>query len=119
MTFRNLLCMCTFVGGTHYQTRTSGRCSPGTEIKSQYGCMDAADYFDVKSLSNDNKYKSKYDPPGCYFDGHDGGKLKFNYDGGNTGYCTSYEKCVCRYDPKATTTTTGTYSVHAYLRTES
>ena len=101
--------MCTFVGGYYgYQLRSSGRCPNNTEIKSISECTRAAQFLILydQSVSSDNLYKAPYDPPGCYYEG---GSLKFNNYGGNYGYCSSDDKCLCKVPQSTTTTTTGTF----------
>ena len=45
------------------------------------------------TAEDDNQYGAPLDPAGCYFEG---GKLKMNVKGGNTGYCSSRDKCLCQ-----------------------
>ena len=42
---------------------------------------------------DDEQSKKTYDPPYCYLEG---GVLRFNSDGSNTGECSVEDKCVCR-----------------------
>ena len=85
--------MCIFADGNHYETRTSGRCANGTEIRSASECTAAGRYFGLtQSASPDNQYKAYNDPPFCYYEG---GTLKFNKYGSNTGYCRSDDICLC------------------------
>ena len=44
------------------------------------------------TVENDNQNGVTYDPPYCYFEG---GSLKFNINGTNTGSCTPTDKCLC------------------------
>ena len=110
MTFHKLLCLCTFVGGTRYVLRTSGRCPSGTEIRSISECSAAATYLNLGDqwASYDNQYRVSYDPPYCYYEG---GSLKFNDYGRNTGTCSSSDRCLCAVVSESTlqsSTTTGT-----------
>ena len=100
-----LLRMCACVGGTRYVIRTSGRCEYGTQIRSSSECSAAAKHLNLydQSVSLDYQYRASHDPSGCYYEG---GSLKFNNYGGNYGYCSSYDKCVCKYYPKFTTSGT-------------
>ena len=104
-------------GRTRYVIRMSGRCEYGTEIGSASGCSAAAKYLNLydQSVSLDYQYRASHDPSGCYYEG---GSLKFNNYGGNYGYCTSYDKCLCKYaDGTNITATTASSSFGAFETT--
>lgn len=42
---------------------------------------------------DDNQKKVSHDPPYCYLEG---GQLKFNADGSNSGRCSSADVCLCK-----------------------
>ena len=94
-------------GGTRYVIRTSGRCASSTQIRSSSECSAAAKYLNLydQSVTLDYQYRASHDPNGCYYEN---GYLKFNNYGGNYGYCTSYDKCLCKYGDETTTTITTT-----------
>ena len=98
--------------GTRYVLRTSGRCPSGAEIRSKSGCSAAATYLNLGDQWASYDYqntRASYDPPFCYYEG---GSLKFNDYGSNsnTGYCSSYDTCLCKVPQTTTTTTTGTFA---------
>jgi len=71
----------------------SGQCA--AHITSMSECEDAAISLALGDITavNDNQVRVSYDPPYCYFEG---GSLKFNVNGSNTGSCSSSDKCLCR-----------------------
>lgn len=74
---------------------SSGRCEPGTEITSRAACTNAAAKLGLSlgDAEDDKQDKWAYDPPYCYVEG---GKLKYNQAGTNTGSCRSYtDICLC------------------------
>lgn len=48
--------------------------------------------FSNTSVTDDGQSGVSHDPPYCYYEG---GSLKFNSDGENTGSCSSTDKCFC------------------------
>ena len=62
------------------------------------GLSDTTASYDEHTGSGVN-----YDPPYCYFEG---GTLKYNSNGRNTGGCTTSDNCVCRR---------GTYFAYVYI----
>ena len=72
-------------------------------VRSSSECESAANELGLSDVTveDDDYYDYDYnaqigltdDPPFCYFEG---GSLKFNNLGTNTGSCTTSDKCVCR-----------------------
>eukprot|EP00931_Biecheleriopsis_adriatica_P065562 TRINITY_DN4006_c0_g1_i1.p1 TRINITY_DN4006_c0_g1~~TRINITY_DN4006_c0_g1_i1.p1 ORF type:complete len:433 (-),score=64.76 TRINITY_DN4006_c0_g1_i1:77-1315(-) len=75
-----------------YELVVSGLCTH--YVTSPEDCEEAAQqlWFDDTSVSDDGQSGKPWDPPGCYYEG---GSLKFNSDGSNTGKCHHYDKCLC------------------------
>ena len=96
-------CDDSFSGGTEvytYEQRTSGKCPDGFIIGTIDECNRAAITIGWTMRSggqytaqDDGQSSVPYDPLGCYFEG---GSLKFN-NNGNSGQCTSRDKCICRH----------------------
>ena len=74
---------------------TSGSTSTCGRITSLSECSVAAAAVGLPDTSavDDGQNARSFDPPYCYFEG---GNLKFNSGGGNTGLCTSTDVCVCK-----------------------
>ena len=77
-------------------------------------CEAAAQYLGLPDTSASSSFNNGgNDPPYCYFEG---GELKFNSGGKNTGDCGSlsmgsgqyYDKCLCKTTATTTTATTTT-----------
>ena len=66
-----------------------------TRITSLYECSRAARALRLSDTTakDDGQSGVSYDPPYCYFEG---GTLKYNSNGLNTGVCTATDSCVCR-----------------------
>ena len=64
-------------------------------IRSASECESAANELGMSDITvvDDGQNSGTYDPPFCYFEG---GSLKFNNLGTNTGPCTSNDQCLCR-----------------------
>ena len=64
-------------------------------VRSSSECESAAHELGLSDVTvvDDGQNGVTYDPPFCYFEG---GSLKFNDLGTNTGSCTTTEKCLCR-----------------------
>jgi len=82
-----------------YELVTSGTTCP--RITSITECSSAAVSLGLADITaSDDGYNSvSYDPPYCYFEGNG---LKFNTNAGNTGPCTSSDKCLCKTTTQAT-----------------
>ena len=63
-------------------------------IKSTAECEAAAQELGLSdnTVVDDKQNGVSYDPPFCYFEG---GSLKFNSLGTNTGLCTTTDNCLC------------------------
>ena len=63
-------------------------------IKSPVECGTVAQGLGLSdtTVEDDGQDGVSYDPPYCYFEG---GSLKFNSLGTNTGSCTTSDKCLC------------------------
>ena len=74
---------------------TSGSTCPGGRVTSLSECSTAAVALRLADTTaqDDNQSGSTLDPPYCYYEG---GVLKYNSKGNNTGPCTTGDKCVCR-----------------------
>ena len=69
-------------------------------------CEAAAQYLGLSDTSARSSNAGSYDPPYCYFEG---GELRFNSAGTNTGACGAgsgqgYDQCLCKNPPAPTTT---------------
>lgn len=75
-----------------YRLVTSGRSC--NRITSSYECGSAARAIGLSdtTASDDGQSGVSCDPPYCYYEG---GSLKFNSNGTNTGACSSTDKCLC------------------------
>ena len=64
-------------------------------VRSASECESAAHELGLSDVTvvDDGQNGVTYDPPFCYFEG---GSLKFNNFGTNTGPCTTSDKCLCR-----------------------
>ena len=76
-----------------FELRSSGRCL--MYITTSADCATAARALGVKdtTVEDDRQSKRSYDPPGCYYEG---GRLKMNRDGSNTGSCSRSDQCLCK-----------------------
>ena len=63
-------------------------------IKTSSECVAAAHQtgLSVIAAMDDGQNGVSYDPPYCYFEG---GSLKFNLHGTNSGPCSTTDKCLC------------------------
>jgi len=79
-----------------YELRVTGKC--GVEIIDMAECGTAAGHLGLSDVtpSDDGQNGVGYDPPFCYLEG---GSLKFNSAGTNTGQCTSSDQCLCSLAP--------------------
>ena len=59
---------------------------------------------------DDDQLGVTYDPPYCYFEGN---IFKFNYNGSNTGGCSTSDKCVCQIGSYVIYP--GTFTYYTYL----
>ena len=71
--------------------------SAGTTCNRIYiedACEEAARQLGISDTSSEDDGQNgvSHDPPFCYYEG---GNLKFNHFGTNTGTCTSSDKCLC------------------------
>ena len=83
--------------GYHLIETPRVRCTNHIETLSE--CSEAAQQlglFDTKATI-DGQIRSRADPPYCYYEG---GRLKFNQGGSNTGSCGSWDLCLCRTRPQ-------------------
>jgi surface protein len=80
---------------------TSGTCN-GAEITSLADCSAAAVALGLSdtTASDDGQSGVSNDPPYCYFEG---GSLRYNSNGGNTGSCNTDDQCLCYPSPTAPT----------------
>ena len=64
-------------------------------VRSSSECQSAAHKLGLTGVmvDDDRQMGAKYDPPFCYFEG---GSLKFNKLGTNTGPCSTEDTCLCR-----------------------
>ena len=64
-------------------------------VRSSSECESAAEELGLSDITvvNDGQNGVTYDPPFCYFEG---GSLKFNDFGTNTGACDAMDLCLCR-----------------------
>ena len=64
-------------------------------VRSSSECESAAHELGLSDVSvvDDGQNGVTHSPPFCYFEG---GSLKFNDLGTNTGSCTTTDKCLCR-----------------------
>ena len=64
-------------------------------VRSATECESAANKLGLSDVTvvHDGQIDVDFDPPFCYFEG---GFLKFNNFGTNTGPCTTTDHCVCR-----------------------
>ena len=79
---------------TLYTSMTSGACGMQYSVTTYATCGQAASFvgFYDTTASSDGQYGVHYDPPYCYFEG---GSLKLNTNGQNTGSCSSSDQCLC------------------------
>ena len=84
-----------YFSGSPYKLVTSG--SPNCNLSSLAECSAAATALGLSdtTASDDNQSGVSHDPPYCYVEG---GTLKYNSNGLNTGDCSSSENCICRKD---------------------
>ena len=80
-----------------YTTFNKGAACEGNgavSIKTLADCSAAGAALGLsdKTAVDDGQNGESYDPPYCYFEG---GSLKFNSAGTNTGDCTDKDTCVC------------------------
>ena len=63
-------------------------------VKTASACESAARELGLSDITveDDGQNSVSYDPPFCYFEG---GRLKFNSLGTNTGACTTGDQCIC------------------------
>jgi len=79
-----------------YYLAENGACNQW--VRSIAQCEEAATFLGlmcfngVCSAMPDNQNGVAFDPPWCYFEG---GQLKINDDGSNTGFCSVQDKCLC------------------------
>ena len=66
-------------------------------IKTLPACEAAARELSLRmTIATDDEHNGvNYDPPYCYYENDD---LYFNYNGTNTGSCTTRDKCLCHED---------------------
>ena len=64
-------------------------------VRSASECESAANELGLADVTviDDGQNGVSFDPPFCYFEG---GSLKYNNEGTNTGSCTTNDHCVCR-----------------------
>ena len=64
-------------------------------VRSASECESAAQELGLSDVTvvDDGQNGATYAPPFCYFEG---GSLKFNSLGTNTGPCTTSDKCLCK-----------------------
>ena len=81
------------ISGTYYKLLQTG--SACYRVNSLSECSAAAVALGLSDTTASDDYQAgvTYDPPYCYFEG---GSLKFNVNGLNTGSCSTSDKCVCR-----------------------
>ena len=89
---------CSATSSSTFHLRLYGICD--TPLTTMADCATAAQAIDVRDASgqpawtpsDDNQVSVSFDPPYCYFEG---GQLKFNSGGTNSGPCSSSDQCLC------------------------
>ena len=103
-------CICAAAGHGHILVTSGQSCeAAGADtIRSLSDCSAAASAIFSAAVDDGQSgftWQSGYDPRGCYFEG---GEIKFNQAGTNTGWCgRNSDSCICLV-PGASTTTTST-----------
>ena len=69
-----------------------GACAVPITTLAECSAAAAALGLDDTTSAYDGQTVSAYDPPHCYFEG---GELKLNSDGTNTGACSMQDQCLC------------------------
>ena len=82
------------IQSNNYELRPTGSCA--TTITSLSECAQAAKALGLtdQTVQDDRQSHKGYDPPGCYFEFR---RLKINLDGTNTGKCSKYDQCLCKF----------------------
>ena len=75
-----------------YTLRESSSCTVPITTLAECSAAAAALGLDDTTAAYDGQTATSYDPPHCYFEG---GELKLNMDGTNTGACSTQDQCLC------------------------
>ena len=81
-------------GSSYVLVRSGSTCTRITSLSECSTAARALGLLDTTASYDEHTGSGvSYDPPYCYFEG---GTLKYNSNGRNTGGCTTSDSCVCR-----------------------